>query len=456
MTSDDPANGDPAAERSTPPRPDVERRGNYRPIDGPIPGIDDGARGPDGVCSGADDDAIKRQFVDGARGIETPRGDPVAAGVLVDLAVEDGTVTATVDCSSLESSDASRVGNRMEGIGLAIEGVDHVRLESARTRRTDGRIAPNGVDAIVAIAGAKGGTGKSTLTLELASRLDAAGLEVGVFDADFQAPDLTELAGVEGPIVATAGGDPEPATVAGLQLVSIDLIAGDRPAAWRGAMTHDVLEDLLENAAWQDRDVLLVDLPPGQGAVAERLFQRVAVDGAVLVTTPAAASLRNVERTAGLLDACDVPVTAVVENMASGEFRSGDRSVDDLLEVAPGQPRHVTVPFDPALQRRPIDDDRGLETDTEAAMATLSDAVRDRLAAVAPTGHEDALDLSGLPADLQEKQAVLEVAAADEPASLVVDAEDVPTVLADEFDGGVAVSDVGGGRRLVRAGGETA
>lgn len=476
MTADEPP-GDgerelatsPEVGAATTPDPDRKQSGDYRPIDGSIHGLEDASptAGDDppravadpGSRDAGDDGTIQRRFVDGVRGIETPGGDPVSDEMLVDLAVEDGVVTATVDPSEPDPAVVHRVGDRMAGIGLAIDGVDHVRLESAVSRRADDRLSPAGVDAIVAIAGAKGGAGKSTLTVALAARLAATGLDVGIFDADFQAPDVAERVCVEGPLPATSTGNPEPATVAGIQVVGLDLIAGERPVAWRGSMTHDVLEDLLTDAAWQERDVLLVDLPPGVGAVSRRLFQRIAVDGTVLVTTPDDTSLKHAERTAGLLEACDVPVTALVENMAGrGGIHPGDRSVDDVLEAVPGDPRQVTVPFDPALQGNPLASEREttLAPGTEAALSTLSAAVRERREAVTGTVPDDAVDLRGFPDGLQEKRAVLEVAeSGDEPLSLAVDAGDVPGLLTAEFGASIGVSDLGGDQRLVRAGGET-
>lgn len=457
MTSNDPvgeeSDSTPASKRTQSPHPEREPAGNYRPIDGPLPGVDGPGGFPDDP-TGDGHEPIKHQFVDATREIEIPGGDPVSAGVLADLAVEDGVVVATLDCSGLDPVVAHRVGNRLSGIGLAIEDVEHVRFEAPPLQSNEGKIGPNGVDSIVAIAGAKGGTGKSTVTIALATALSEAGLDVGVFDADFQAPDVSELVGLEEPLPATAGGNPEPAVVDGIQLVSIDLIAGDRPVAWRGAMTHDVLEDLLTDAAWQDRDVLLVDLPPGLGDVAQRLFQRVAVDGAVLVTTPDDTSLRNVERSAGLLDACDVPVTAVVENMAGpGGIRDGDRNVEELIEAAPGDPRRVTIPSDPAFQGDLLENVPQLDGESDTAVASLTATIRRYLDRITATVPDDAIDLSGLPDGLQEKQAVLEVAVADDPVRIVTDTDDVPALLTAEFDTTVTVSDVDDRRRIVRAGG---
>jgi ATP-binding protein involved in chromosome partitioning len=443
--------------------------GNYRPIDDPTfssTPIDaghapagNGGPGDDSTAADLpDEDRIRAALVPEVQRIETPHGDLVSAEVLTDVEVEDGVVTATVDASGLDAGTADRVTDQLLGAALAIEGVDHCRIESARRERAEGGLAPNGAEAIVAIAGAKGGVGKSTLTVALARQLRDAGLDVGIFDADFEAPAVSELLGVEGPVTTTATGNAAPAYTDGLQVVSLDLVAGDRPVAWRGAMAHDVLADLLGDAAWNDRDVLLVDLPPGVGEVAESVFSRVPVDGTVLVTTPADVSLRSVERTAGLADAFEVPVAAVVENMA-GEagIHAGERAVEDLLDTAPGEPSRVRIPFDPALQRPAAVERSDLAPETAAGLDDLAGAVRAHLARITEDVPDDAVDLSGLPERARERQAVLEFGAApDGPRPLVVGDDDLLALLEREFDAELSVTDLESGRRLLRSGGESA
>lgn len=440
--------------------------GNYRPIDDPTfssTPIDAapnsaGDDGPTAAPDVSDEDRIRAGLVSEVRRIETPHGDLVSAEVLTDIDVGDGVVTVTVDASGLDAGTADRVTDQLLGAALAIEGVDHCRIESARRERAEGGLAPNGAEAVVAIAGAKGGVGKSTLTVALARRLRDAGLDVGIFDADFEAPAVSELLGVEGPVTTTATGNPAPAYTDGLQVVSLDLVAGDRPVAWRGAMAHDVLADLLGDAAWNDRDVLLVDLPPGVGEVAESVFSRMPLDGVVLATTPADVSLRSVERTAGLADAHEVPVAAVVENMAGEDgIRAGERTIGELLGTAPSDPPRVRIPFDPALQRPATVERSDLLPEAEAGLEDLTGAVRTHLARVAEDVPDDAVDLSGLPERARERQAVLEFGTApDGPRPLVVGDDDLPALLEREFDAELGVADLESGRRLLRPGGEPA
>src|SRR5690242_10957394 len=54
-----------------------------------------------------------------------------------------------------------------------------------------------GVRHLVAVGSGKGGVGKSTLTLLLASALRARGMRIAILDADFNGPSQARMAGVQ-------------------------------------------------------------------------------------------------------------------------------------------------------------------------------------------------------------------------------------------------------------------
>ncbi len=144
-----------------------------------------------------------------------------------------------------------------------VDGVDSVHVE--RTTPTgEGNAGVESFDRVVAVASAKGGVGKSTVATHLACAL-AADNDVALFDADIHGPNVPELLDVSGPIHSCEEGDPLPAVRAEHRRDERRIDGDGAPLAWRGAMAHDALNDLFENTAWRNDDVLVLDLPPGHG-----------------------------------------------------------------------------------------------------------------------------------------------------------------------------------------------
>ncbi|MDG5817251.1 P-loop NTPase [Natronococcus sp. A-GB7] len=365
------------------------------------------------------DDETKRAVIDRTREVQLADGDPVSEQLLEDVSVEDGVVTFTVVFDRLNRRLSERLSDQLRGAGLATEGIDHVRIEATDAEAPESGLPVTGVDSLIAIGSAKGGVGKTTITAALARALDESGLDVAVFDANVYAPDIPDLLGAEGPIQNTPSGRPQPIDADGIEVVSLDLIAEDGPVAWRGAMVHDVLKDLLGDATWDDRDVLLVDLPPGIGDAVYTIVQQAPLDGALLVSTPTDAGVRATERTGALFTANDVETIGVVPNMTATETNEspydGDgRNLEDAINedaVASIEP----VPFDPAL-RNPTE--RSFVDGTSAgerAIADLAETVESFVAGKGGTrAPEDAIDLRGLPPEACKRQAITELGIAED------------------------------------------
>ena len=82
-------------------------------------------------------------------------------------------------------------------------------------------------------------------------------------------------------------------------------------------MLAKMLTQFVRDVAWAPLDCLLIDLPPGTGDVQLTLTQSVAVDGAVIVTTPQAVALEDVKRGVQMFETVQVPVLGVIENMST-------------------------------------------------------------------------------------------------------------------------------------------
>ncbi|MEB3271723.1 MAG: Mrp/NBP35 family ATP-binding protein [Synechococcus sp.] len=179
-----------------------------------------------------------------------------------------------------------------------------------------------GVQRVIAVSSGKGGVGKSTVAVNLACALAARGLRVGLLDADIYGPNAPTMLGVADrtPEVRGSGQDQvlTPIDSCGLALVSMGLlIQENQPVIWRGPMLNGIIRQFLYQVDWGERDVLVVDLPPGTGDAQLSLAQAVPMVGAVIVTTPQRVSLQDARRGLAMFLQMGVPVLGVVENMSA-------------------------------------------------------------------------------------------------------------------------------------------
>ena len=66
----------------------------------------------------------------------------------------------------------------------------------------------------------------------------------------------------------------------------------------------------------EDRDVIIVDMPPGTGDTQLTFAQQVKVDGAVIVSTPQDLALLDVKRGIQMYDKTGVKILGLIDNMS--------------------------------------------------------------------------------------------------------------------------------------------
>ena len=191
-----------------------------------------------------------------------------------------GDVSVTLHTMSDEQRRALALKLRGEQTGPAIPFAD----PDTRTR-------------IFAVASGKGGVGKSSMTVNLATALAAQGLSVGVVDADIYGHSVPGLMGSndKGPTVVDEMIMPPIAH--GVRHISVgQFVEGNAPIVWRGPMLTRAIQQFLADVYWGDLDVLFMDLPPGTGDVAITVAQLVPNAELLIVTTPQAAAAEVAER----------------------------------------------------------------------------------------------------------------------------------------------------------------
>lgn len=223
-----------------------------------------------------------------------------------------------------------RIANEARSALLALNGIEDVQIELAPAAAPigaagHGQPAPlqaiPGVRKVIAVSSGKGGVGKSTVAVNLACALAQQGLRVALLDADIYGPNAPTMLGVadRSPEVSGSGDSQQliPIESYGLAMVSMGLLIGpDQPVIWRGPMLNGIIRQFLYQVEWGDRDVLVVDLPPGTGDAQLSLAQAVPMAGVVIVTTPQQVALQDARRGLAMFEQLGVPVLGVVENMS--------------------------------------------------------------------------------------------------------------------------------------------
>ncbi len=214
-----------------------------------------------------------------------------------------------------------------------------------------------GVKRIIAISSGKGGVGKSMVATNLAAHAAARGLSTGLLDADIYGPNIPLMFGERRrPPVSGAKGSEMivPLESHGVRLMSLGfLLDRAQPAIMRGPLIAGILKQFMEQVAWGDLDLMVVDMPPGTGDAQLSLVQTVDLDGAVMVTTPQKVATGDVRRGIKMFERVNTRVLGVVENMCGFQIPGSDEVVD-LFGRGGGEElaRELSIPF---LGRVPID-----------------------------------------------------------------------------------------------------
>ena len=195
---------------------------------------------------------------------------------------------------------------------------------------------------VLMVASGKGGVGKSSVTVNLATALADRGYAVGVMDADIWGFSVPRMLGVEGRL----GGSPEVGKISPIEVligdgvvkvVSMGFLVDDEESAlmWRGLILNRAVQHFCEDVAWGPMDYLLIDMPPGTGDVQMGLAKMLPQAEMLVVTTPALAAQKVAIRVANMGRANYLRIAGVIENM--GAYVAPDGSHHELFGAGGGE-----------------------------------------------------------------------------------------------------------------------
>jgi ATP-binding protein involved in chromosome partitioning len=177
---------------------------------------------------------------------------------------------------------------------------------------------PDSLTRVYAVASGKGGVGKSSVTVNLATAMARQGLSVGILDADVYGHSIPAMLGIADQRPTSVEDMIMPVPAHGVKVISIGMLKPKREqvVAWRGPILDRALVQMLADVYWGDLDVLLLDLPPGTGDIAISVGQRLTSAEVIVVTTPQEAAAEVAERAGTMAQMVHQRVAGVVENMS--------------------------------------------------------------------------------------------------------------------------------------------
>ncbi|MFA8440080.1 P-loop NTPase [Pueribacillus sp. YX66] len=293
----------------------------------------------------------------------------VDTGGVREVKIKDGYVSVKIALNRTGTAEQMQVqqqivnllkGAGAESVGLRFENLDGSSQSQGGARHQPNPqmpplLRPDNKTKFIAIASGKGGVGKSTVTVNIATALSRLGKKVGIIDADIYGFSVPDMMGIDSRPKVIAE-KIYPAEKFGVKVMSMGFFVEDNsPVIWRGPMLGKMLNNFFAEVEWGDLDYLLLDLPPGTGDVALDVHDMLPSSKEIIVTTPHPTAAFVAARAGAMALRTNHEVVGVIENMsyfenkASGEkeyiFGKGggeklakDLQTDLLGQIPLGQP----------------------------------------------------------------------------------------------------------------------
>ena len=174
------------------------------------------------------------------------------------------------------------------------------------------------INKVIAVVSGKGGVGKSVVTSMMAAKMKREGYNTAILDADITGPSIPKAFGIKEKAFANELGMLPVKSKTGIDIMSINLLLKEEtdPVVWRGPLIGGTVKQFWTDVIWDDVDFMFIDMPPGTGDVSLTVFQSIAVDAIIIVTSPQELVSMIVSKAVRMAELMNIPILGVVENMS--------------------------------------------------------------------------------------------------------------------------------------------
>lgn len=184
------------------------------------------------------------------------------------------------------------------------------------------------IKRVIGVVSGKGGVGKSLVTSMLAVTMNRMGFHSAILDADITGPSIPKTFGIKEKATGSEFGLFPVKTKTGIDIMSVNLLLENDtdPVVWRGPIIAGTVKQFWTDVIWSDVDFMFIDMPPGTGDVPLTVFQSIAVDGIIIVTSPQELVSMIVSKAVKMAEMMKIPIIGLVENMSY--FKCPDNGKD--------------------------------------------------------------------------------------------------------------------------------
>jgi Mrp family chromosome partitioning ATPase len=198
------------------------------------------------------------------------------------------------------------------------------------------------IKKVIGVVSGKGGVGKSLVTSMLAVTMNRMGYHTTILDADVTGPSIPKAFGIREKATGSEFGLFPVKSKTGIEIMSINLLLENDtdPVVWRGPIIGNTVKQFWTDVIWSDVDFMFIDMPPGTGDVPLTVFQSIAVDGIIVVTSPQELVSMIVSKAVKMAEMMNIPIIGLVENMSYFKCQDcgkehrifGDSHIDEIAE----------------------------------------------------------------------------------------------------------------------------